>query len=202
MNNKEIKYARCVTCEKLDAGKCNGPDFTVLQSFERIDWLNARADFLGMTNARIAEKSRIPKSTIDGILSGHRPNPTTETIRKILLALGVQDFGDCPCPNPEHIEALEAELEQLRAQLAGKDEEISGHDTANQVKIDHLQAEIKHLDTETTRLAEANAEYKAAVRRKDKLIRTLFLMLVCLLAILALMFAFDLLIPGFGLIRG
>ncbi len=45
-----------------------------------------------MTLQEIAEKSNIPKRTVDDIFSGHTKNPRTDTIRAIEKALGINSL--------------------------------------------------------------------------------------------------------------
>lgn len=51
---------------------------------------------LGMTTAALAEKSGIPKGTLDKILSGVTKDPKLETLKAIARVLGctLDDFDD------------------------------------------------------------------------------------------------------------
>ena len=53
---------------------------------------------LGMTTAALAEKSGIPKGTLDKILSGVTKDPKLETLKAIARVLGctLDDFDDVP----------------------------------------------------------------------------------------------------------
>ncbi len=51
---------------------------------------------LGMTTAELAEKSGVPKGTLDKILSGVTKDPKLETLKAIakVLGLSLDDFDD------------------------------------------------------------------------------------------------------------
>lgn len=53
-----------------------------------IDGLNARKAATGLTNQQISDESKVPKSTVDKILSGRVDNPTIKTLLDIAGAVG------------------------------------------------------------------------------------------------------------------
>ena len=68
---------------------------------------------LGMTTAALAEKSGIPKGTLDKVLSGVTKDPKLETLKAIARVLGctLADFDDVPriktiAPSYEDVEQL------------------------------------------------------------------------------------------------
>ncbi len=68
---------------------------------------------LGMTTAELAEKSGVPKGTLDKILSGVTKDPKLETLKAIARVLGctLDDFDDQPRertiePSYEDVELL------------------------------------------------------------------------------------------------
>lgn len=68
---------------------------------------------LGMTTAELAEKSGVPKGTLDKILSGVTKDPKLETLKAIARVLGctLDDFDDEPQtrtiePSYEDVESL------------------------------------------------------------------------------------------------
>ena len=58
---------------------------------------------LGMTTAELAEKSGIPKGTLDKILSGVTKDPKLETLKSIarVLGLSLDDFDDIEIIKPQ-----------------------------------------------------------------------------------------------------
>ena len=70
---------------------------------------------LGMTTAELAEKSGVPKGTLDKILSGVTKDPKRETLKAIARVLGctLDDFDDEP--RSRAIVPSYADVEQLIA---------------------------------------------------------------------------------------
>lgn len=57
---------------------------------------------LGLTTAELAEKSGVPKGTLDKILSGVTKDPKLETLKAIarVLGLSLDDFDDLEIEKP------------------------------------------------------------------------------------------------------
>lgn len=70
---------------------------------------------LGMTTAELAEKSGVPKGTLDKILSGVTKDPKLETLKAIARVLGctLDDFDDVH--RAKTIEPSYEDIEQLIA---------------------------------------------------------------------------------------
>lgn len=91
---------------------------------------------LGMTTAELAEKSGVPKGTLDKILSGVTKDPKLETLKAIARVLGctLDDFDDEP--RSRAIEPSYADVEQLIARN-GKE-----YTTEQKMKLIKLLSEI------------------------------------------------------------
>ena len=91
---------------------------------------------LGMTTAELAEKSGVPKGTLDKILSGVTKDPKLETLKAIARVLGctLDDFDDVP--RTKTIEPSYEDVEQLIARN-GKD-----FSTEQKMKLIKLLSEI------------------------------------------------------------
>lgn len=78
-----------------------------------------------MTAQEISERSGIPLSTVNRILTGHTDNPTFVTVRDIVKAMGgsLDDLAGIARPEESAaLAAVRAELEELRASTAGAHE--------------------------------------------------------------------------------
>ena len=128
-----MMYEECITCEKLGA-KCDGPNFMLMPTMDIVDWIDRYQHVHHITNSELAEKSAVPKGTIDGIKARKRTDIRHETLRPILHALmGGDKLGDpCPGTDEEIATRLEAENKSLQhdLQLAEK-------------LIDHQEREIE-----------------------------------------------------------
>lgn len=91
---------------------------------------------LGMTTAELAEKSGVPKGTLDKILSGVTKDPKLETLKAIARVLGctLDDFDDQP--RKRTIEPSYEAVEQLIARN-GKE-----YTTEQKMKLIKLLSEI------------------------------------------------------------
>ena len=91
---------------------------------------------LGMTTAELAEKSGVPKGTLDKILSGVTKDPKLETLKAIARVLGcsLDDFDDIPQQTSQ--EPSYEEVEQL---LARNGKEFS---TEQKMRLIKLLSEI------------------------------------------------------------
>lgn len=113
-------YKECLTCQKLGV-LCDGPNFLAMSAHDLLEWCKLRKNHLGLTNARLAEISDMPKGTVDGLFAGERIDFRFETIRPIVRALVGEDWVGRACPLPdadadfaEKIDSLEEENARLR----------------------------------------------------------------------------------------
>lgn len=91
---------------------------------------------LGMTTAELAEKSGVPKGTLDKILSGVTKDPKLETLKAIarVLRCTLDDFDDVP--RTKTIEPSYEDVEQL---IARNGKEFS---TEQKMRLIKLLSEI------------------------------------------------------------
>ena len=102
-------YTECLSCAKLGDG-CDGPNFWAMSPDMLVKWMAARMKSLNMTNQQLADKSGVPKGTIDVIRAGKRDNFEFNTLQPILQVLVGASWGSDPCPFPPYtIDKLEAE---------------------------------------------------------------------------------------------
>lgn len=103
-------YEKCIKCDKL--GKTCVPYFAAMQISEVLAWCRARKQFLRWSNAELADRSRVPKGTIDAKLSGKNGDITYSTLQPILCALVGYDGKEIPCV-PSKNEATEKDKETV-----------------------------------------------------------------------------------------
>ena len=102
-------YTECLSCTKLGNG-CDGPNFWAMSPDMLIKWIGARMKSINMTNQQLADKSGVPKGTIDVIRAGKRDNFEFNTLQPMLQVLVGATWGSDPCPFPlSAIDKLEAE---------------------------------------------------------------------------------------------
>lgn len=115
-------YKNCIKCPKLGAS-CDGPNFMAMDSHDLVAWCRERKTELGLSNAKLAELSNMPKGTVDRILAGSHEDFKYSTVRPMLKVLVGCDWGDHPCAHPNDDSAPETLL-GLKEAIAEKNAEI------------------------------------------------------------------------------
>lgn len=127
-------YEKCINCPDLGT-KCDGPNFVAMNTHDMLDWIRQRKAQLRWTNSKLAELSKIPKGTIDGLLAGDRVDVKLETVRPILQALVGGRWDDNPCPEQDVVPDA-ATHETIALQAA---------------HIKHLEERLQHTELEMER---------------------------------------------------
>lgn len=91
-------YRKCALCARLGED-CEGSNLISLTSSELMEFCKQRKKHLGWTNAELAEKSGVPKGTVDRLFSGEHPDYKYETIRMLVKAFVGVDFFEEYCPD-------------------------------------------------------------------------------------------------------
>jgi predicted transcriptional regulator len=89
------------------------PNLMLLPFADLLQWCNKRQNYLGWTNKKLAEKSKVPDGTISRIKAGE-DDCKYSTIRNILIALigGTTDEFSCT----EQVQKELRQMEQLEQQ--------------------------------------------------------------------------------------
>lgn len=128
-----MQFEKCLTCPAIKEQRCAGPNYMAMPTKELIEWGMAYQRINKITNAQLAERSGIPKGTIDGIK--YRADIRHDTIYPLIRALIEMTggtWGGDPCAlghadNSKHIEnikQLEAENRELKKDIAHAEEMI------------------------------------------------------------------------------
>ena len=129
-----MRFEKCLTCPSIKGKTCAGPNFMTATTKEIIEWAVAFQKLNGITNAQWAEKSGIPKGTIDGLK--HRSDVRHDTIYpliKALIELAGGVWGGESCPVADNVSSEQRqELLRLTQEL---EREKEGHERcAREVK--------------------------------------------------------------------
>ena len=159
-------FSNCITCPKLGVS-CKKLDFIIeLPAPELLEWCKKRKAFLGLSNAKLADLSGIPKGTIDRTFSGEHLDFKHETIRPILKVLVGGSFDDESCCTEAKDDHAEETIENLRERLAD-----------SQKKIDFLKEQVKFKEDQMIAKDKLISERAEFMRRKDRIIAILALLL-------------------------
>lgn len=94
-----MQFEKCLTCPSIKGKQCAGPNFMTATTKENIEWMLAYQKLNGITNAQWADKSGVPKGTIDGLKK--RDDIRHDTLYPLIKALiemtgGVWGGASCP----------------------------------------------------------------------------------------------------------
>lgn len=194
-------YDICLNCSFLQKS-CDGPNMLAMDYPRWVEWANSRAKQLHLTRAQIAEQSNLPKSTLDSILSGRTQDIRASTMRSITKVL----VGDCWGQYPCHIAAMLIEDEGVRVddqiltlqnQLAAEREksarlaqELEAARSEGRLKADFLRAQDETIK-----------DQKGSIRRKEKTIALLCVIVALLMSVMIGTLAYDKANPDVGWIQ-
>ena len=161
-------YSECIKCQKIGIS-CDGPNFFAMSTPQLLAWCKERKKELRVSNAQLAEKSGMPKGTIDRLFAGEHVDFRYETIRPLLKALTGGTWAGNPCAAPEEESALQAELLRMEA------------------KAHALEAENERLHEEAKETIGRHEEQlhflRGEIKRKNK-----FMTAMTTIAVLALLY--------------
>lgn len=149
------------------------PYIMTLSQEDTLAWCQARKKVLHLSNDEIAERAKVPKSTVDRVFSPKATDCRFSTMQPIVCLLAGCSAEELDCDNAEH--STETLMEQIRA----KDEIIRHLEEENHRKngvIDHLHMTAKE---DIERAKEEESESIAYMKKKEKG----YLRLICALSI-------------------
>ena len=187
-------YESCISCTKASVS-CHGPILQDLTIDEAIALMKARKKFLSLTNQAVAERSKTPKGTIDGIFAGTHTDLRFETLRPAWNVLFGGYTTDSPCPDLSDSDRAkyEEKIRQLEKEKAWHEDKILH---LNQQKEDLLKQKEamqtliantnRRHDEELQALRKLLDERYKFLKRKDKVIIILSVLLgLCVATIFA-----------------
>lgn len=168
-------YSECIKCPKIGIS-CDGPNFFAASTPELLTWCKERKKELKISNAQLAEKSGMPKGTIDRLFAGEHVDFRYETIRPLLKALTGGAWSGNPCGALEEENALQKRIQELETELDRRDESI------RQYKENY--DDVTTLVTNTNKRHEEQLQFlRGEIKRKNK-----FTTAMTIIAVLALLY--------------
>lgn len=192
----EKPYNLCLHCTHIGK-KCDGPNFLAMSTERWCEWVKLRKEYLGWTNAKIAEQAEISKVSVDRIMAGNIKDIRTTTMQAVTKALVNGTWGQYPCAlaalqiteNTDNT-ALSCECEHLRRELETVREQ-------EKKKVDYLTRQLEFVEKQLEAKDELLKDRCLFMKRKDKIITFLSITL----AIFILFIFFDLLNGHIGYFR-
>lgn len=189
-------YSKCISCPKLGFS-CEGPNFVAMSATELLEWCKLRKAKLGLSNAKLAEQSGLPKGTIDRLFAGEHFDFRFETIRPMIRVLvgGTWNGDSCPDPEPETERADAEALKKLSEENAKIRDYIDHMEQKHQAELENWKEEAQRkIDFLKEQLKISQATEKA--RRKTVAILGVTLVITLVVIIAALII--DRLNPDVG----
>lgn len=180
---EEKPYNRCLNCNHIGQ-ICDGPNFLAMSIERWCEWCRLRKEYLGLTNARVAELSGVSKISVDRVMSGNIKDLRITTMQAITKALVNGTWGQYPCAmaaiaekeyidNPELVsrcDRLQAALDSIAAEHR---EEMAAIRADDQRKIDFLRDQVKFKEAQMAAKDKLLSERYDFLKAKDRTIRIL-----------------------------
>lgn len=180
-------YDLCLECP-YRGKSCDGPNFFAMTHQRRVEWANALKKIRGLTNAQIAEQavlpdgSKLPKATIDSVLSGRTQDVKTSTWSAILRVLVGGCWGQYPC----HMAAMLLEGERSKGDSAMV-EELKSEVKYLQARIAVLDGQLATKDRQIAEIEKQAADQRSTISEQNKLLKRKDTRIVILVAALVLL---------------
>ena len=184
---EEKPYNRCITCEFI--GKhCDGPNFLAMDMARLSEWCRLRKEYLHTvdtkwTNAYIADRAAMSKTSVDRFLSGNVDDIKMSTVARIVRILVNGSWGQYPCAN-EGVMASEAELLKKLEEATAEIKHLQETHAEDRQKIDFLKDQVKFKEDQMQKKDRQLDERRDYMRRKDKTIIFFAVMFFICLAVI------------------
>lgn len=165
-------YNMCIDCQHIGK-RCDGPNFLAMNTERWCEWCKLRKEFLGWTNAHVAEVAEVAKVSVDRVMSGNVKDLRISTMQAITRALVNGSWGQYPCAMAETTEnpALVAECGNLRAEIKRQAAQIEEMHKEEQERERRYDEQLREKD-------KVIAERGAFMRRKDRYIAIFFILAI------------------------
>ena len=136
-------------------------EILTLNSYELIKWCNVRKKQMGLSNAKLANITKVPEGTLDRILTGKNPEFRYSTIQPVVkLLIGLNDETPSNESEEYYADTIDAykiivknknqiisEQQRLYQLVQTEKEYLKKNNTEKQNVIDKLTKHIEWLET-------------------------------------------------------
>ena len=130
----------CKNC--THAGRDCFPHIAFLPSSELIAWCKIRKDALHLSNGEIADRSGVPKGTVDRIFSSDLSDCRLSTILPIICVLSGCRSDELDCT---HDEQTEMSMMEKNAHLSETIERLEAENKRQQETIDRIMVTVSDM---------------------------------------------------------
>lgn len=163
---EEKPYNMCLNCMHIGK-RCDGPNFLAMTVERWCEWCRLRKEYLGWSNAHVAEQANVSKISVDRIMSSNVKDLRISTMQAVTRILVNGSWGQYPCA----MAATRADGEDAAVtQCARLKDEITA------LRAQHKE-EMEKLRSETDRMVQFLREQvkfkEEQMLAKDKLLETI-----------------------------
>lgn len=174
---------KCKYCSH--PGRACIPYLVTLSQSDTFDWCKIRKEALHLSNEDIAERTGVPKSTIDRIFSPRDTDCRFSTMQPVICVLSGCTHEELDCDNASS-PSSEALLEQLKV----KDDLIHHLDEEIKRQSEHIKQLQADAQANIDRAKQEEAESLAYMKKKEKgHVRAIWLLVSALALTLGLIIA-------------
>ena len=171
-------YNQCIDCTHIGKN-CDGPNFLAMTTERWCEWCHLRKEYLGWTNAQVAEAAGISKISVDRIMSGNVKDLRNTTMQAVTKALVNGSWGQYPCAMPSNPvkETVYVDNPAIIEQCKKLQSELDSVRAAEQRKVDFLREQIAFKERQMSAKDKLLAERYDFLKRKDKIMAVLGILL-------------------------
>lgn len=188
-------YNVCIDC--IHIGKnCDGPNFLAMTTDRWCEWCHIRKEYLGWTNAKVAELSGVSKISVDRIMSCNVKDLRNTTMQAVTKALVNGSWGQYPCASSFTTEKETVYVDNPA--LVEQCKHLQETQAADKRKIDFLLKQIDFKEKQMDSKDKLLKERYDFLKMKDRYILTLGVLLgISLLTIIGALVV-DAMNPNIG----
>lgn len=207
---EEKPYNMCLDCRFIGK-KCDGPNFLAMDTDRWCEWCKLRKEYLGWTNAYVAEQAGVSKISVDRVMSGNVKDLRISTMQAVTKALVNGSWGQYPCAmadmsapetvytdNPELLSKCETLQAALDKQAAEHKTALASIRTDTERLKDFYEKEIDFKDNQMLQKDKQLDERTEYMRRKDKYISILATLLAITLFVIIAALVIDIMNSDIG----
>lgn len=197
---EEKPYNLCLNCIHIGK-KCDGPNFLAMSTERWSEWVRLRKEYLGWTNAKVAELAEVSKVSVDRIMSGNIKDIRTTTMQAVTKALVNGTWGQYPCALAAIEGATETDNSILTHECEHLRKELEEAHEQERKKVDFLKQQIAFKEQQMEAKDNLLRERYDFLNRKDRVIKVLSVLLGVVVAAIIGILIFDLMNGHFGYFR-
>lgn len=199
---EEKPYNLCLNCVHIGKN-CDGPNFLTMDAERWSEWCRLRKDYLGWTNAYIAELAGISKVSVDRAISGNIKDMRITTVQAITKALvsGVGgSWGKYPCAMADigETEVIHVDNPNLIAKLEKAESECRKLENTIETMKEEHRADMDYMKDQMAAKDKLLSERYDFLKLKDRVIKFLSTAIAVAVFIILAALIMDRLNPDMG----